>query len=98
MLSGKKEKREKILDTNVMLCYLYKPKAGKYTDIVSVYQLVFSSFYGDMMMTHTHTRIVRTGDLKACMIEKKNIRRVFLSYICSSTFFLPILFEERTND
>lgn len=84
--------REKLLIP--MLCCCSNQKAEKDRNGLSVYQSAFfSSLYVDMTMTHT----VRTGDWKACMIEKKNARWVFLP--CMFVKLPPTnTVEERTNE
>jgi hypothetical protein len=84
--------REKLLIP--MLCCCSNQRRRK-TEIVflSISLLFFSSLYVDMTMTHT----VRTGDLGAYMIGKKNARWVFLS--CIFVKLPPTnTTEERTNN
>jgi len=51
---GKKKRKRKIVDTNAMV--FIQTKGGEtHRHCLSVYQLVFFPFYGDMMMTHAHT-------------------------------------------
>jgi hypothetical protein len=89
-----------MVDINVML--LAQTKGGKKTEIVFLsISLFFFLFYNDMMMMTTHTRIyiyiVRTGDLKACVIEKKILDEFSFLFLFVNTF-LPIPFKEPTND